>query len=61
MSFAHGNRHSSTTTTAMIARINRLRSSTRCEMNVSCVLSGAGDVIVHRGGQTRTRKRAPAV
>src|SRR5438034_305012 len=45
-------RQSRTTTTAMMERISRLRSSTRCEMKVSCVLSGldAGSVIRKAGG-----------
>src|ERR1022692_440592 len=55
MFFANGNRHSRTMKTAMIERIKRLLSSTRCEMKVSCVASGPGvgsliGVQVYRGG-----------
>src|SRR5438094_950748 len=42
MSFARGTRQTSTMTTATIERSRRLRSSIRCDMNVSCAPSGGG-------------------
>src|SRR5690348_3789677 len=52
MSFANGNSTSSTTTTAMIERMSRVRSSIRCERNDSC--GSAGSLI----GSARVALRA---
>src|SRR5438132_7292633 len=57
MSFAQGKRHTSTMTVATIERNSRLRSSIRCEMNVSWVSSGAGDGSLMAEGARERRNR----